>query len=168
MTRISSQKVRQAVLVTGDPLDPNTLPEKIQLFNEQGDPLMLGSEGARSEQEETTAVLDPGEQHLDTLTAAPSLRLYKISSNRPARVRVYSDETARNTDQDRGIGRKPPPNSGRLLEVVTTAGMLELVLSPAVDLVSAAEFVSDFYVSVTNLDSVAGAVVITYYYIRTE
>jgi len=154
--------------VTGDPIDPNTLPEKIQLFNEQGQPLMLGSEGARSQQEETTAVLDPGEQMLDTLVAAPSFRLYKIGTNRPARIRVYSDETDRNNDQARGIGRKPQPNSGRLLEVVTTAGMLELTLSPAVDLVSREEFADDFYVSVTNLDSVAGAVVITYYYIRTE
>lgn len=168
MARVQSQKTRQFLLVTGDPLGENELPDKIELFNAEGDPLMLGSEGSRAVQIETTTVLDPGELVQETLTAAASIRLYKIGTNRPARVRIYADEGFRSADVLRGIGTKPPPNNGRLLEVVTSPSMLELVLSPVVDLVSKEEFFKDFYVSVTNLDDVAGAVEITYYYIRTE
>lgn len=168
MARVRSQKTRQAVLVTGDPLEENELPEKIQLYNEAGEPLMLGTEGSRATQIETTVVLAPNELVQETLTAFPGIRLFKISTNRPSRVRIYTDEGFRSADVLRGLGKKPPPNNGRLLEVVTTSSMLDLILSPVVDLVSKEAFFKDYYVSVTNLDSVAGAVEITYNYIRTE
>ena len=168
MTRVSSQKTRQAVLVTGDPLDPNTLPEKLQLFNELGEPLMMGGGYSRHDQESPTAVLNPSELAAGTIEFYPSVRFYKIETNRPARVRMYPTAAQRDADLLRNIGTKPVGNHGRLLEVVTTPGMLELILSPAVDVTSVDPFDSTFYVSVTNLDSVAGAVVVTYHYFRTE
>jgi hypothetical protein len=169
MTRISSQKIRQAVLVTGDPLDPDTLPEKIELFNELGEPLMLGGGFARHDQDDTSGLLAPGAIESRTLTLYPSVRIYKIATNRPARVRLYPTAAMRDADISRNIGIVPRGNSGRLLEVVTALpDMLELILSPAVDITSADAFNSDFFVSVTNLDSVAGPVVVTYSFFRTE
>lgn len=168
MTRISSQKVRQAVLVTGDPLDPNTLPEKIMLFNELGEPLMLGGGFARHDQDEVTGLLQPGTLEARVVSLYPSVRLYKIATNRPARVRMYPTEEMRATDAPRPIGTAPRGNHGRLLEVVTTSDIPELILSPAVDVTSVDVFNSDFYVSVTNLDLVAGPVVVTYSFFRTE
>lgn len=168
MTRVTSQKVRQAVLVTGDPVDPNVLPEKIQLFNELGEPLMLGSGSGRSVTEMASGFIAENGTQFDTLVAHPGIRLWKIATNRPARVRVYPTEDYRAADLDRPVGTRPQPDSGRLLEVVTTPDLLELTLSPAVDMHSKEEFFTDFYVTVQNRDSVAGAVVITYYYIRTE
>jgi hypothetical protein len=168
MTRISSQKVRQAVLVTGDPLDPNSLPEKIMLFNELGEPLMLGGGFARHDQEDVTGQLLVNYTEARVVTLYPSVRLYKIATNRPARVRMYPSEVMRAIDEPRSTGTAPRGNHGRLLEVVTTPGLLELILSPAVDVTSVDAFNSDFYVSVTNMDLVAGPVVVTYSFFRTE
>jgi hypothetical protein len=168
MARVQSQKTRQFLLVTGDPLGDNELPDKIELFNEDGDPLMLGTEGVRTQQAEPSAVLDPGQTTSDVWTAQPGLRLFRIQTNRPARVRVYPTEAFQAADLPRPIGTKPRGNHGRLLEVVTTSTLLDLTLTPVVDMVSKEAFFKDYYVSVTNLDSVAGAVEITYHYIRTE
>lgn len=168
MTRVTSQKVRQAVLDTGDPLDPDILPEKIQLFNELGEPLMLGAGFARHDLEDATAVLAGGEVEVRDLGLYPSVRLFKIGTNRPARVRMYPTSAQRDADLDRPIGQKPTGNHGRLLEVVTTDEFLELILSPAVDVTSIAEFDPVFYLSVTNLGDTAGAVAVTYHYFRTE
>src|SRR3954451_20468663 len=38
MPRVTSQQIRQALLVTGEPVDPATL-EKLQLYNELGEPI---------------------------------------------------------------------------------------------------------------------------------
>lgn len=168
MARVSSQKTRQMILVTGDPVDPNMLPEKLQLFNELGEPLMLGGGFARRDQEETSGLLDQGETETDTVEFYPSVRLYRITTNRPARVRLYPTAEMRDADLARSIGIVPPANSGRLLEVVTAVGLLDLVLSPAVDITSVDAFNSEFFVSVTNLDSVSGGVAVTYHYFRTE
>jgi hypothetical protein len=168
MARVRSQKVRQAVLVTGDPVDPNELPEKIQLFNELGEPLMLGGGFARHEEVDTTAVLVQGQVVARDLELYPSVRLFKIGTNRPARVRMYPTAAMRDADMYRSLGQKPIGNHGRLLEVVTAPGLLELLLSPAVDVTSVDPFDPMFYVSVTNLDEAAGAVAVTYHYFRTE
>jgi hypothetical protein len=168
MPRVLSQKVRQAVLVTGDPVDPNELPEKIQLFNELGEPLMLGGGFARHEEVDATAVLTGGQVEARDLELYPSVRLFKMSTNRPARVRIYPSAPMRDADLYRPIGQRPTGNHGRLLEVVTKASLLELVLSPAVDLTSSDAFDPTFYVSVTNLGDASGAVAVTYHYFRTE
>lgn len=168
MPRVTSQRTRQAVLVTGDPLDPLIVPEKLQLFNELGEPLMMGGGYARYEQAESTAVLAGGESENYTLEMYPSVRLWKITTNRPSRVRVYSTPAQMLADADRGIGVRPTGNHGRLLEVVTTMEFLELLLSPAVDMTSVEAFDPNFYANVTNLGALAGAVEVTYHYFRTE
>jgi len=168
LARVRSQQTRQMLLVTGDPMDPNLVPEKVQLFNELGEPLMLGGGFARREQEEVTGLLDQGEIESTTVEFYPSVRLYRIATNRPARVRLYPTAETRDADLNRAIGIKPLPNSGRLLEVVTGVGLLDLILSPAVDITSVAEFDSVFFVSVTNLDATSGGVAVTYHYFRTE
>jgi hypothetical protein len=168
MARVTQQRTRQALLVSGDPMDPLLVPEKLQLFNELGEPLMLGGGFARREQEETTAVLSSGAVESDAVTLNPSVRLYKIATNRPARIRLYPIASMRDNDLFRSIGIKPTGNHGRLLEVVTASDLLELILSPAVDITSVDPFNAEFYTSVTNLDSVSGAVSVTYYYFRTE
>lgn len=169
MARVTQQRVRQMLLTTGDPLDPNLLPEKLQLFNELGEPLMIGGGFSnRVVKTENTAVLAQSAVEIDTLELYPSVRLYKIVTNRPARVRLYPTAAMRDSDVVRSIGTKPTGNHGRLLEIVTYVGLLELVLSPAVDMTSIDAFDSDFYSTVTNLDASAASVAVTYHYFRTE
>ncbi|MGG6494998.1 UNVERIFIED_CONTAM: hypothetical protein NY603_18880, partial [Bacteroidetes bacterium 56_B9] len=109
------------LLVTGDPLDPNELPEKVQLFNDQGEPLMIGLQGVRATFEHTTLALDGGEVEVGGFVVFPSWRLIQIRTNRPARVRLYPTAAKRDADLSRAIGVKPQPDSGRIFEVVTYA-----------------------------------------------
>lgn len=168
MARVSSQKVRQAVLVGGDPLNPNELPEKLQLFNELGEPIVLGGGGSRREYVLSTEELGVSESESAELPLFPSVRMFRIETNRPARVRIYPTEAQRNADMPRGIGVKPFGNHGRLLEVVTDVGLLDLTLSPVVDMTSVDETDERFYIHVTNLDDAVGEVDVTFYYFRTE
>lgn len=169
MARVTQQRTRQMLLTTGDPQDPNLLPEKLQLFNELGEPLMIGGGFSnRVVKTETTAMLNAGAVEADTLELYPSVRLYKIATNRPARVRLYPTSAQRDNDSARAIGIKPQGNHGRLLEVVTYVGLLELILSPAVDMTSQDAFDSNFYSTVTNLELISSSIAVTYHYFRTE
>ena len=168
MARVQSQKTRQAVLVTGDPLDPDTLPEKLQLFDDLGNPILFGGGFQRRTLNSGSDSLASGFIGSEDVELHPSVRLFKISTNRPARVRLYPTSTQRDADIPRSIGVKPRGNHGRFLEVVTTPTMLALDLNPAVDITTVDPFSSTFYLSITNLDSETGSVIVTFNYFRTE
>lgn len=168
MPRITSQKTRQMLLTSGDPLNPSELPEKIQLFNEEGEPLVIGTQGVRAEFEHLTSALASGFTESGSVSAFPGWRVIRLETNRPARVRLYPTIAQRDADLDRRAGIKPQGNSGRLLEVVTYAGELIWDMNPTVDLASADPLDPIFFSAVTNLDTVTGSVVTTYTYVRTE
>lgn len=168
MPRVTSQKTRQMLLVSGAPLDANELPEKLQLFNEEGEPLVIGLQGVRAEFDHITSSLAPGAIESGAVTAFPGWRVIKLETNRPARIRLYPTIAQRDADLNRSVGVKPNPNSGRLLEVVTYAGALIWAMNPTVDLAAAEKEDPTFFSAVTNLDSVVGPVVTTYTYVRTE
>ena len=135
----------------------------------QGPQGPTGPAGAysRTTKTHTTASLAKDAVESGVLTVHPGWRAFKFSTNRPARVRVYSTAAQRDADVSRPVDSDPTGNHGRLLEMVTSTGFLTYTLSPTVDFASD-DGSSDFYVSVTNLDTVTGAVVSTYDYIRTE
>lgn len=166
--RVTSQKTRQMLLVSGAPLDANELPEKLQLFNEEGEPLIIGLQGVRAEFDHITSALAAGVTESGAVTAFPGWRVIQLETNRPARIRLYPTIAQRDADLSRGIGVKPMPNAGRLLEVVTYAGALKWYMNPTVDLAAAEKEDPTFFSAVTNLDSVVGPVVTTYTYVRTE
>jgi hypothetical protein len=168
MPRVTSQKTRQMLLTSGDPLDPNQLPEKLNLFNEEGEPLMIGTQGVRADFDHTTSDIGSGYTEVGSVVAFPGWRVIQLETSRPARIRLYPTIAQRDADLVRGIGTKPAPNSGRLLEVVTYVDALIWAMNPTVDLASADKADPTFFVSITNLDSVTGAVVTTYTYVRTE
>lgn len=168
MTRVTHQKTRQAILVTGDPLDlMGPLPDKLQLFNEAGEPLMIGGAYNRQELVFTTPILDGGQIHIDDLPLHPSVRVFKVSTNHPARVRIYATEAQRDADLLRSIGVEPAGNHGRLFELVTSLAILSYNLTPVVDLSSVDE-TGIFWISVTNLEDADQAIQITFNYVRTE
>jgi hypothetical protein len=156
------------LLVSGDPLNPSELPERLQLFNEEGEPLVIGLQGVRAEFDHLTSALTPGSIESGSVSAFPGWRVIRLETSRPARVRLYPTIAQRDADLDRGVGIKPQGNSGRLLEVVTYAGALTWDMNPTVDLASADSLDPVFFSAVTNLDSVTGTVVTTYTYVRTE
>src|SRR3954464_3537064 len=168
MPRVTSQKTRKMLLVTGDPLNPGVLPEKLELFNEEGEPLMIGLQGVRASFDHITSALVAGAIETGAVSAFPGWRVIRLETSRPARVRLYPTIAQRDADLNRGIGVKPKSNSGRLLEVVTYTGQLIWDMNPTVDLAAADSLDPTFFASVTNLDSVTGSVVTTYTYVRTE
>jgi len=156
------------LLVTGDPLNPNELPEKVQLFNEEGEPLMIGLTGDRAELVHTTLSIASGVIEGSGIVVFPGWRAIQLKTNRPARVRMYPTAAKRDADLTRGIGIRPKPDAGRLFEIVTYPGALDFDLNPTVDVAARDPADPTFYVSVTNLDTIAGPVVTTYTYVRTE
>lgn len=168
MTRVTHQKTRQAILVTSDPLDlDGPLPDKLQLFNEAGEPLMIGGAYNRQELIYTTPILPGGSYVAEDLELFPSVRVIKVLTNHPARVRVYATEAQRDADLLRSIGVEPVGNHGRLFELVTSLTNLSYTLTPVVDL-SSDDDTGVFWVTVTNLSDAAFAIATTFNFVRTE
>jgi len=131
---------------------------------------LVSDEGGdeRASFDHTTPLLDPGSTEVGLINAFPGWRIIQLVTSRPARIRLYPTLAQRDSDLVRGVGTKPPPNSGRLLEVVTFVDALTWIMNPTVDLASVDKDDPTFFVSITNLDSVTGSVVTTYTYVRTE
>src|SRR3954471_7710225 len=109
MPRITSQKTRPMLLVVGEPLTPGELPEKLALFNEEGEPLYIGLQGIRAAFDHITSVLNPGIIESGSVAAFPGWRVIQMKTNRPARVRLYPTIAQRDADLNRGVGIKPAP-----------------------------------------------------------
>lgn len=96
-------------------------------------------------------------------------RLLKVQTDVPARIRLYATPTQRDADAARPLGTDPTGDHGLLLEVVTTAGALELTLSPQVDGASMEDPLSTSVAArVTNLSAADASVTATFTYVRTE
>lgn len=65
-----------------------------------------------------------------TVSLAIGFRVLKLATNRPARVRLYTTAGKRDADLSRAIGVDPVGDHGLILEIVTTATLLSLDLSP--------------------------------------
>jgi hypothetical protein len=83
-----------------------------------------------------------------------------IITDYPAWVRVYSNTDAQTADASRPITTDPVSGTGVLLEVVTAAGALEIILSPTAVLVSSDGSIN-LPVTITNKDSVTRTITVT-------
>lgn len=118
----------------------------------------------------TTSSLAPGAADSSTtIELALGYRLYTIETSRPARVRLYATAAQRDADLARAIGTDPLSTDGVMLDFVTIAGSTVYDLGPLVDGVSLeASPDATTAMTVTNLDSGTGTVVVTLGWIRTE
>lgn len=170
MTRVTQHKARQVIVVTGSTLEDGLHIEELALFDINGDPVSVNGLARRDTIDHTTASLDPNDTEDSLLVVSPAWRPFKVVTNRPARIRIYPTEDYRTADATRPKTLDPPLSSdhGLLFELITTATQLSYHLTPAVDMASETNTSSDFYLAVTNLDEVAGSVITTYSFIRTE
>jgi hypothetical protein len=95
--------------------------------------------------------------------------LYKVATNYPAWVRIYSDSTSRTSDASRLEGNDPTPGSGVIAEVITTASSLTQLITPGVigfnnDTVTT----STIYLAVTNKDVTNREVTVTLSLLQLE
>lgn len=116
-----------------------------------------------------SAALAPGGVQLDTLSLAKSYRLFSISTNAPARVRLYATVAKRDSDEFRSASAAPTGDHGLMLEFVTTPSMLRSGLSPLVDGANM-EFSPSVVVpiAVTNLSGTTTSLQVEFTYLETE
>jgi hypothetical protein len=124
---------------------------------------------ARTTATKTTASLAAGAREAGTVVLGWGFRVYKLSTNRPARVRLYDTVAHRDADLARAAATEPTGDHGVLLDYVTQAGALAATLSPLVDGFDG-DATLDMAIPITidNLDSVTGTVSVTLTYVRTE
>lgn len=99
-----------------------------------------------------TVSLVNGAYEQGLLDAGEDLILEKVTTNVPARVRLYRTAESRESDADRSLWTDPTIGSDLLLEVVTAATDLVAELDP---LIAAPR---SLYITVTNLSGAASAV----------
>lgn len=133
---------------------------KFFIADETGVPQPAGGAGAaRSSVSYTTASLAPGAAEQGSFTVPPSFTLHHLATDYPARVRVYLSAAYQTADLARLVTFDPTGDHGCILEVVTTAGLLDLALSPeAAGIMPAAGTTA--YITVQNGDSVARAITV--------
>jgi len=164
--------------VTGDPLDPDELPDRIQLFSTEGDPLSIPI-GHRRDVSVTTDILgpaedtgkletrEPGEGESGIWNVGAGVLLTKIQVSRAARVRLYTSAGKRDADVDRDRFTDPmdypepnlTPDHGCLAEFLFLS-FLSMENIPSDYLFSAAADTNIYY-RIDNYDLTAGPVTVT-------
>ena len=124
---------------------------------------------ARTTATVTTGSLGPNMGESGTVALAKTVKIMKVVTNIPARVRLYVTPALRDVDAGRSIGTQPGDGHGCILEVVTTPFLLNLPLSPQADGSSLeATPVNNIAYHITNLDTNTAVVSVTFTYIPIE
>lgn len=112
-----------------------------------------------------STILANSSANLTVPSVAKTYLLTQITTNVPARVILYLDESSRINDSSRVEGISPTPNSGVMAEVVTTSGGLSKIFTPAV---SGWSLDGDIYVKLTNKNTSSSIVTVTLTYLILE
>lgn len=88
--------------------------------------------GSRITNSTTTGTLSDGASENITISAAKGYIIYKVASSHAAWIRIYSNSSARTSDQSRVQGTDPTPDSGVILEVITNSLSQTINITPAV------------------------------------
>jgi Collagen triple helix repeat (20 copies) len=115
----------------------------------------------------TTASLANNAVGSGTVTIAAGYRMLQVSTDKAARVRLYTSTGKRDADVARPVGTDPSGDHGLMLEYVTTASVLAADLSPQVDAFTHDGGASVPY-AVTNLSGTTGTIMTILNYVRTE
>lgn len=124
----------------------------------------------RQETTKTTPSMSPGSEVYTSVDLAVGFRLHRLTTDIPARVRLYATGGAMVADALRPVGTDPVGNHGLICEFVTTETVSTLIASPMVDGASMGSPPSETYaLAVQNLsDSVTGTVSVTFAWVQTE
>jgi hypothetical protein len=120
----------------------------------RGDATWSALGGTRTTVSYTTASLAAGASESGSFTVPQVYSILKVTTNYPARVRLYLSADQQTADLSRPVTEDPTGNHGVVLETVTEAGMLSLDLSPAPISYTPDAGVTA-YITVENLDTVS-------------
>ncbi len=129
----------------------------------------VGAAKVRANVAFVTGSLAQGNSATGTITIDHAFAIYQITTNRAARVRLYSTDAARIADQARGVGTDPTGEHGLIAEVVTTALNLTVDMAPmafGADLKDTPDGLIP--IAVTNHDAVTGSVTVTIKKLKLE
>lgn len=109
--------------------------------------------------------VDANQYTIGSFTMPAGFTLRAISTSTSMRVRLYPSAASRDDDLSRPIGTDRPQGAALFLEFYSVIGLLDAVLSPAVD-----AFTTDgeLYYSVQNKSLVDQAMTMTFTYLPTE
>ena len=91
-----------------------------------------------------------------TIPIGKTFILSRLTTNIPARIRLYADTATRDADVGRAVGTTPTGNHGLIFEIVTSS-ILDYYISPAV---TAYVSSSNVPVNITNLSASSASVII--------
>jgi hypothetical protein len=80
----------------------------------------------------SSSLADGASENVDITGASKGYLLYKIQTNEPARVRIYTDQASRTADAARAEGFPATAGNGLIAEVITTTPNQIYILSPVV------------------------------------
>jgi hypothetical protein len=130
----------------------------------------LASGGAaRLTTTKSSSSLAPGATQQTTVTLATSVMVYRVSTDKPCRVRLYTTAAKQAADVSRPLGVDPTGDHGCALELAFITGMLSIDLSPVVTVVDL-EATPDGVIPLTfdNIDSTTGVATLTFTYTEVE
>lgn len=125
--------------------------------------------GSRTSASTTTVLISAGSSDDVEVLGFKTYMLYKVATNYPSWVRIYTDNSSRVADAGRTEGNDPVPGRGVIAEVITTSGSLTQLITPGVigfnnDTVTT----STVYLTVTNNDVSSRAVTVTLTLLQLE
>ena len=115
-----------------------------------------------------TSTITAGANLTTTVTLAAGYRLLNISSNKRARIRMYTTTAKQTADLSRAITTAPTGDHGLAFEFVATPTLLSSDIVPAVDGYGRNAPYDIIPVTITNTDTTNQAISITLTWIRTE
>ena len=90
----------------------------------------LESDLGRKTLTQTVTVAAGAEASVD-LTLHTAFNLWKIETNKAARIRIYTSAAERTADTARAVGVAPAEGAGLITEVITTGALLTVPMCPA-------------------------------------
>lgn len=149
---------------------PSTSEIVLATLGEQGPPGPAGTAKAvRRTTDLTSSSLAPGASQQTSVTLSPSVQVYRVSTTKPCRVRLYTTAAKQAADLGRPINIDPVGDHGVALELVFASGVLSIDLSPVVTVVDLKDTPDGVVpVTVTNIDSTSGSVTLSFTYTEVE
>lgn len=123
----------------------------------------------RSTASVTTTSLSPQATESGIVTMARAFTVLKITTDYPARVRLYDTVAHRDADVNRAVGIYPSDSSGCLFEFITTASLLTApIIRPVNGFNAEATVSSSIAYNITNMDGSTRAITATLAFLPTE
>jgi len=157
--------------VTGDPYARLNTDGSVSLYVLDGTQVWRENIAVRQNTTKTSASLVHLASEETTISLPKGYRLYRIETDIPARVRLYTTAAKQTADLSRIIGVDPTGDHGVMLDFVTYPGatpVLSADLSPTVDGFDGAISPNGLVpITITNLSGVTDTVLVTLSYSRT-